>query len=158
MPSAGRKFLRELFKALTGLAGAGILPGCGDCTQPNELLSKSNYLVARGQRPNYDLPIDTWTRNPRLEASVHDAVESIGVQMVIARYRLQCSPRPSTVGCSDCYICSDSFRVYQLAKFARCPDFGTMLIHLEIGPGSKTVAMTYWKTTQAARTPVRAPD
>jgi hypothetical protein len=150
--------LRTFIKVVPAMAAACWLSACGECTEPNELLSKSNYLVARGQRPNYDLPIDTWTRNPRLEAAVRSAVESTGVQAVIAKYRLQCSPRPSAVGCSDCYICSDSFQVYQLAKFARCPDFGTMLIHLEIGPGSKAVAMTYCKTTQAARTPGRAPD
>jgi hypothetical protein len=68
---------------------------------------------------------------------------------VIADYRLECSPRASAAACTDCFICIDKFQDNRLGL--PCVDYGTMLIHIELGPGSEVAAMTYWKTTRAAR-------
>jgi hypothetical protein len=143
-----RRVWRSLFAVLVATCG---LSAC-TCTQPNELESNALYRIRAGEEPNYALPIDTWTRNPRLEAFIQKTIEENGAQAVIAKYRLQCSPRPTAVSCTDCFICSDSFRDYRLG-FPTCVDYGTMLMHLEIGPGSKVAAMTYWTTTREARTP-----
>jgi hypothetical protein len=68
---------------------------------------------------------------------------------VIADYRLDCSPRSGIPACADCFICSDNFQDNRVGF--GCVSYGTMLMQIEIGPGSQVAAMTYWKTTRAAR-------
>jgi hypothetical protein len=131
------------------LATAATLSSCADCSEPNALQSSSRYRIGWRQEPNYNHPIDAWTRNPELEAFIRNAIQEKGVRQVIADYRLECSPRPSAPACPDCFICSDKFQDNRLAL--PCVNYGTMSMHIELGPGSQVAAMTYWKTTRAAR-------
>ena len=130
-------------------AAVGLSSCSGDCREPNPLQSAARYWEGLQDKPQYNLPIDAWTRNPELETFIRNAIEAKGMQRVIADYRLDCSPRPSAPACADCFVCSDKFQDNRFGL--PCVNYGTISMHIEIGPGTEVAAMTYWKTTRAAR-------
>src|SRR4051812_126989 len=91
--SVGKIFL----SAASGIA----LSECGSICSMSDLQYAALYLSSR---EGYGLPTDTWTRNIRLEAYLSKAMALGGVVRLRAE-GLQCSPRPSSDACADCYIC-----------------------------------------------------
>lgn len=139
-----------LVTGFAALAAAFALSSCGgDCREPNPLQSAARYWEGLQDKPQYNFPIDAWTRNPELETFIRNAIEAKGMQRVIADYRLDCSRRPSAPACADCFVCSDKFQDNRFGL--PCVNYGTISMHIEIGPGTDVAAMTYWKTTRAAR-------
>ncbi len=70
-----RKCLSGLVAFLAALAAVAALSSFGDCSQPNTLQSASGYGVGWRDKPNYKLLIDVWTRNPKLEAFIRNAIQ-----------------------------------------------------------------------------------
>jgi hypothetical protein len=99
------------------------------------------------------IPPDAWTENPGLELFLREALASDGVSS-FAKYGMQCTLRLEEDGCKDCFACTKSFRNYALGVAAfsyTCEDVGEISMQVEIGPGARIRAMTYWTTTALAR-------
>jgi len=134
--------------------------GCdlGKDTKRNDFEREAMYPQARGG--DATLPLDTWTRNPSLEAFIGRALKTEGLSAIAAKYALQCFPAEGRAGCSDCFTCRKAFRDWRIEfrtppvpiyiEIAKCSDYGEVLVEATIGPGSAVQAMTYWKTTPEA--------
>ncbi len=121
-----------------------------------------NALEGAALYPNSNLnalPLDVWTENPRLERFIRESVKNDGTSS-LARYGMQCTPSSQATGCSDCFTCTKTFRDFRFGMASglpiyiesyKCVDYGDILMRAEIGPSSRVIAMTYWKTTPEGR-------
>jgi hypothetical protein len=122
--------------------------------------SKSSYdtavLYDKPEGRPYSLPLDTWTKNPKLEAFLRKVVEREGAGALAAKYNMRCSPQPTATGCPDCLACTKTSHDWRLGPAAfqigftpiwKCVDYGEILVQADVGPGRHVSAMTYWKTT-----------
>jgi hypothetical protein len=144
---------------------AAVLSACSLACDPikdfekNDLEQAASYPGSRGGPRR--LPLDTWTRNPRLEAFLAGALKTESVGVVAAKYGMQCLPSAQDVGCTDCFTCRKTFREWAMGmvtpplpiymEIFKCVDWGEVLVQTEVGPGSLVTAMTYWKTTPESR-------
>jgi hypothetical protein len=147
------------------LLGVAALSGCGFSCDPvkdfdkNDLEKAASYPGAWGGRRS--LPLDTWTRNPDLEAFLRDALKTENVGIIATRYGLQCLPAPQESGCNDCVTCRKTIREWRMGmatpplpiymEIFKCVDWGEVLVQATVGPGASVEAMTYWKTTPESR-------
>jgi hypothetical protein len=124
----------------------------------NDFEKEALYPQARGG--DAMLPLDTWTRNPSLEAFIGKSLKTDDVRTLAAKYALQCLLTESRAGCADCFTCRKTFRDWGWSlrtppipiyiEIAKCIDYGQMFVEATIGPGPAVKAMTYWKTTPEA--------
>jgi hypothetical protein len=122
--------------------------------------SKSSYdeavMYGKPEGRPYSLPLDTWTKNPKVEAFLRAVVQQEGARALAAKYGMQCSPQPAAASCLDCLACTKTSHDWRLGPAAfqigftpiwKCVDYGEILVHADVGPGPRVSAMTYWKTT-----------
>jgi len=120
---------------------------------------KSSYdnavMYGKAEGRPYSLPLDTWTKNPELEAFLGEVVRREGAGALAAKYGMQCSPQ-APASCPDCLVCTKTSHDWRLGAAAaqvgftpimKCLDYGEILARADVGPGSHVSAMTYWKTT-----------
>jgi hypothetical protein len=113
---------------------------------------QTNAVYKWNEVRGYRLPLDAWTTNPEVEWFLQREVKRNGIATLTAKYGMQCVPRSSVAGCTDCYTCTRTFREWLLGASTvipgfKCLDYGEVSVHAEIGPGSTVAAMTYWKTS-----------
>ena len=153
------------------LLGVGALSGCGFSCDPvkdfdkNDLEKAASYPEGWGGRRS--LPVDTWTRNPDLEAFLRAALKTENVGTIATKYGMQCLPASQGSGCDDCFACRKTVREWRMGmatppipiymEVFKCVDYGEVLVQAAIGPGQTVTAMTYWKTTPEARETLSRP-
>lgn len=153
-----RRRVSKLVAALLVLFGPSSLSACSlDChfdKTPFEGKAASQFNENLNR---FDPPPDTWTPNKHLEVFIHGTVEGEGVEALKTRYGMQCLPRSGEPNCKDCLTCTTTFRDWRLdtlpiyIEWYKCVDFGEVLVNVDVGPGTTVKAMTYWKTSPAAR-------
>jgi hypothetical protein len=93
---------------------------------------------------------DVWRKNPGAEAFLRDRLQTEGLASLTTKHGMQCVPQASA-DCADCSVCSSTFPGKTLGAsgiaFA-CVDYGQMFVRAEIGPGTRVIAMTYWRTPE----------
>ena len=156
--------MKAFLMGLVLLLGACVLqacsPGCDLSKDPNLNDFKRAALYPQALGSAEALPIDTWTRNPDLEAFFGKALKTDDLRTLAAKYELQCLPTESRAACSDCFTCRTAFRDWRIdfrappipiyIEIAKCTDYGQVLVEATVGPGPAVAAMTYWQTTPAA--------
>src|SRR5260370_21674722 len=96
------------------LCCAGIVSACSlDCRMDKDPLETAALYGKPEGRP-YSLPLDTWTRNPGLEAFLRQVVKGGGISALVAKYEMRCTPSPPETGCSECFVCSRTIRDWRL--------------------------------------------
>ena len=130
-----------------------------DCRFEKTRLENAASSQVNANSNRFDIPPDIWTPNKKLEAFIHETMETEGVDALKTRYGMQCVPRAAEPNCKDCLTCSTTFRDWRLGtrsvpiyiEWYECVDFGEVRANVDVGPGHAVKAMTYWKTTPVAR-------
>jgi hypothetical protein len=112
---------------------------------PIEEAVSYDWLIAD---QHYSEPLNAWVRNNRLERFLLKVYTSGGLAALKSQHGFECTLRPITPPCSNCYVCRGSVvpRFAEQETNLGARDAGHMLIQVDIGPGSGNFsAMTYWE-------------
>ena len=139
------------FRSIVGilLIVAG-LSGCGLCPEPDGLAKASTYgwrsTADSNWESSYTKPLNTWVDNPELTAFLRKVVEQEGRPALVSSYGFQCQAAP-TPDCHDCSSCTRTMNRTRnnLYSFVGCVNDGVMRFQVNVGPGSRVRAMTYWQ-------------
>jgi hypothetical protein len=132
-----------------------LISGCGELCPEED--NKANTLEVAVDYPHseddrFTLPLDAWTKNPIVERFMRDAIAAGGISFLKTQSNLQCIPTRPT-DCTDCFVCDGTVqkRAQYIGIVSRCLDWGQVLVHATIGPGSTVNAVTYWRTSPDLR-------